>query len=63
MPGGVQLHSATFEEQGGRTLVRLNAVFQSVEDRDAQLQSGMEDGVNEGMERLDELLARLARMS
>ena len=58
-PGHVSLETATFEDHDGKTLVRTNAVFQSVEDRDAMIQSGMESGVNEGMERLDELLARL----
>ena len=60
-PGHVSLETLTFEERGGKTLVRLNDVFQSVEDRDAMVESGMEDGVNEGYERLDELLARLAQ--
>lgn len=58
-PGHVSLETLTLEEHGGRTLVRTNAVFQSVEDRDAMVESGMESGVNEGMEKLDELLARL----
>ncbi|HLZ68842.1 MAG TPA: SRPBCC family protein [Dehalococcoidia bacterium] len=60
MPGHVSLQTATFEERGGRTLLRANAVFQSVEDRDAMIEADMEGGVNEGMERLDELVARLA---
>ena len=34
------------------------AVYQSVEDRDGMVQSGMETGVNEGYEKLDELLAK-----
>lgn len=59
VPGHVALETLTFEEHGSSTLVRTNAVFQSVEDRDAMIQSGMEEGVNEGMERLDELVARL----
>ncbi len=59
-PGHVSLETATFEEHGSRTLLRTNAVYQSVEDRDAMVQSGMEDGVNDSMERLDELIARLA---
>lgn len=59
-PGHVSLDTATFEDLGGRTRVRVNSVFQSVEDRDAMVQSGMESGVTEGYERLDELLARLA---
>ena len=63
MPGHVSLETATFEERGGRTLLRQNAVFQSVEDRDGMVQSGMAEGVNDGMERLDELVARLAPVS
>ena len=59
-PGHVSLETLTFEERGDRTLMRQNAVYQSVEDRDAMIQSGMESGVNDSMERLDELIARLA---
>jgi len=59
-PGHISLETLTFEEHDGKTLVRTNAVFQSIADRDAMIESGMESGVNEGMERLDELLARLA---
>jgi uncharacterized protein YndB with AHSA1/START domain len=58
-PGHVSLESLTLEDRGGTTLVRMNDVFQSVEDRDAALAAGMETGINEGMERLDELLVRL----
>jgi uncharacterized protein YndB with AHSA1/START domain len=59
-PGHVSLGTITFEERGGKTLLRTNSVFQSVEDRDGMVQSGMERGVNDGMERLEELVARLA---
>jgi uncharacterized protein YndB with AHSA1/START domain len=59
-PGHVSLETATFEERDGKTLLRMNAVYQSVEDRDGHLQSGMEEGANESMERLEELVARLA---
>jgi uncharacterized protein YndB with AHSA1/START domain len=59
-PGHVSLETLTFEERGDRTLMRQNAVYQSVEDRDAMIRSGMESGVNDSMERLDELIARLA---
>jgi uncharacterized protein YndB with AHSA1/START domain len=58
-PGHVSLETLTLEEREGKTLVRTNDVFQSVEDRDAAVESGMESGINESMERLDELLARL----
>ena len=42
----------------GKTIITDNIVFQSVEDRDGMLQSGMESGQNESYERLDELLVR-----
>jgi uncharacterized protein YndB with AHSA1/START domain len=59
-PGHVSLDTAIFEEpREGRTRVRLTSVFQSVEDRDAMVASGMEQGIREGMDRLDELLARM----
>lgn len=62
-PGHVSLETVTFKEKDGKTEVHQNAVYQSLEDRDAMLQSGMEEGVNDSMERLDELLVlvRLAR--
>ncbi len=63
MPGHVSMETAIFEEHGGKTLLRLNAVFQSVEDRDGHVQSGMEEGVNDSMEGLAELVARLAPVS
>ena len=44
---------------GDRTRVVIQSVYQSVEDRDGMIQSGMEQGVNEGYERLDDLLARM----
>ena len=62
-PGRVSLESLTFEDRGGRTLLRARSVYQSVEDRDQMVESGMEVGINEGYERLDELIARLAPAS
>ena len=58
-PGHVSLETATFEPAGAGTVVRAVSVFQSVEDRDMMIASGMESGVNEGFERLDEILATL----
>jgi uncharacterized protein YndB with AHSA1/START domain len=63
MPGHVSLETITFEERGGRTLLDQNAIFQSVEDRVGMMQSDMETGVNDSMERLDELFAKLAPVS
>lgn len=59
-PGHVSLDKLVLEEHGGRTVIRLHSVYQSVADRDAMIESGMEGGVNEGFERLEELLASLA---
>jgi uncharacterized protein YndB with AHSA1/START domain len=59
-PGHVSLEKLTLEERNGRTVVRTHSVYQSVEDRDAMLNSGMADGMNDGYERLDELVMRLA---
>ena len=58
-PGHVSLDTATLEGADGRTVLRVNSVFQTVEDRDGMYESGMADGVNEGFERLDELLGKL----
>ncbi len=40
----------------GRTRLTAQSVFQSVTDRDGMIHAGMERGVNEGYERIDELL-------
>lgn len=57
--GHVTLETVRFEVlQNNRTKVTIQSVFQSVADRDTMKQSGMERGVNEGHERLDELLTR-----
>jgi hypothetical protein len=40
--------------------VVISSVYQSVEARDGHVQSGMASGVNESMERLDELIAKLS---
>jgi uncharacterized protein YndB with AHSA1/START domain len=58
MPGHVLLETITFEEQDGKTHMTDSSVFQSVADRDGMLQSGMESGAAESMDRLAEYLAR-----
>ena len=58
--GHVTLDSARLEKlPGNRTRITIQSVFQSVSDRDGMIQSGMERGVREGYERLDEILAGL----
>ena len=60
--GHVALQTAKFEAlPGGRTQFISQSVFQSVDDRDGMLRSGMERGVKQGFERLDEVLATLQR--
>lgn len=59
-PGHVSLDALTFEEHDGRTIARIHSVYQSVEARDANVAGGMADGMTEGYQRLDELIARLA---
>jgi uncharacterized protein YndB with AHSA1/START domain len=59
VPGHVSLESLTLTEQDGRTVVRTVSSFQSVEDRDGMIASGMESGVRQSDERMEELLAEL----
>jgi len=57
--GHVSLETATFEAlPGNRTRVTGSSIFQSIADRDMMLRSGMETGVREGYERLDEILEK-----
>lgn len=61
-PGHVSLDSMTLEElPGNRTRITIHTVFQSVADRDGMIRSGMERGVNDGYERLDELFEKLKK--
>jgi uncharacterized protein YndB with AHSA1/START domain len=60
VPGHVSLDKLALEDiGGGRTRAQIHSVYQSLEDRDGMVQAGMGDGVNEGFERLDELLAKM----
>ena len=61
-PGHVSLDSVQFIERDGRTIVRSHSVYQSVADRDAMVESGMGEGLDDGFKRLDELIARLKTM-
>lgn len=58
--GHVILETTRFEVlPGNRTRVTTQSVYQSVEDRDGMIASGMESGVVEGYERLDAILGNL----
>ncbi len=58
-PGHVSMETLSLTERGGRTLVRTISSFQTVQDRDAMIASGMERGVHDSDERMTDLLARL----
>ncbi|SFT63038.1 Uncharacterized conserved protein YndB, AHSA1/START domain [Geodermatophilus amargosae] len=59
MPDGVALEKLVLEDLGdGRTRLTTTSLCDSFADRDAMLASGMEVGVVQGYERLDEVLAR-----
>jgi uncharacterized protein YndB with AHSA1/START domain len=58
--GHVALETMKLEAlPGGRTRFTTKSVFQSLADRDGMLQSGMESGMNDGYDRLDELLEKM----
>ena len=58
MPDSVALEKLVLTDLGdGRTRLVATSLGDSFEDRDAMIASGMEVGIREGYERLDELLA------
>lgn len=60
--GHVILEVDRFEElPGSRTKLTSQSVFLSLADRDGMLQSGMEEGVNDSYDRLDELLEQMQK--
>ena len=59
VPDGVALERMQLVDLGdGRTRIESTSLCDSFEDRDAMIASGMESGIVEGYEKLDELLAR-----
>ena len=60
-PGHVSLGTVTFEDHDGKTTLTSTALFDSVEDRDGMLQSGMEEGAVETWDRLAEYLEDLKK--
>jgi uncharacterized protein YndB with AHSA1/START domain len=60
VPDGVALERMVLVDLGdGRTRIESTSLCDSFEGRDAMVASGMDTGVNEGYEKLDELLAGL----
>jgi uncharacterized protein YndB with AHSA1/START domain len=62
--GHVVLETSRFEElPGGRTRFTVQSVFQSVADRDGMVASGMEHGVVDSYEKLDDWLEKSVSFS
>ena len=62
--GHVILETMRFEAlPGGRTRLVGQSLYQSVADRDGMLQAGMEEGLNDSYERLEELMATLQKVA
>jgi uncharacterized protein YndB with AHSA1/START domain len=60
LPGHVSLETLRIEDLGdGRCRVHNSSVFLSTADRDGMRDNGMDRGVREGFERLDEVLESL----
>lgn len=59
MPGHVLVDTAKFDDLGKRTRLTIHSLFHTTEERDGMISAGMEVGLNEGYEALDELLAEL----
>jgi uncharacterized protein YndB with AHSA1/START domain len=58
MPGYVSVDSSEFVDLGGQTRIVTTSIFFRAEERDGMIESGMERGLNETYDRLDEVLAR-----
>jgi uncharacterized protein YndB with AHSA1/START domain len=59
MPGSESIGTLTFDEKDGQTTLTMHTLFQSKAHRDACLHSGMELGVQECFQKIDELVATL----
>lgn len=53
------INTVVFSEALGQTTITLTVLYPSKEARDAALQTGMKDGMDQGFARLDQLLATL----
>jgi uncharacterized protein YndB with AHSA1/START domain len=58
-PGHISVETMTLSEQQGRTTITVVSRFDSKEDRDGMLQSGMEAGASETYDRLEEYVVTL----
>ena len=63
MPGSISVDTMTLTEEDGKTTITTMSLFDSVEQRDGMLQSGMETGAAETYDRLAELLEKMQEES
>lgn len=61
MPGHGSTCTVTLDERGGKTFLTLCSVYQSKEDRDAVIVSGMEWGARLSYLQLDEVIDSLGQ--
>jgi uncharacterized protein YndB with AHSA1/START domain len=59
MPDAEALDTATFEEHDGRTTLTLLVEHQTKEHRDAHIASGMEDGLQDALDLLEQVAQSL----
>ena len=59
MPGYVSLEMIMLEEHAGRTTMTNTVAFHTTGDRDGMIDSGMESGASESMDKLADLLASM----
>ncbi len=60
MPDAEAMSTLTLTERGGRTTMTLLVTHQLPEHRDAHVNSGMEDGMQESMDYLEQVVGSLA---
>jgi uncharacterized protein YndB with AHSA1/START domain len=59
MPDAAAVSTATFAEQDGHTTLTILVEHSSQEHRDMHLSTGMEDGMNESLDHLEQVAASL----
>jgi uncharacterized protein YndB with AHSA1/START domain len=59
MPGHVLVETMTFTEADGKTTYNSISVFDSIEERDGMLSTGMAEGAAESCDRMAEFLATM----
>ncbi|HMJ04145.1 MAG TPA: SRPBCC family protein [Conexibacter sp.] len=60
IPGGESLNTLTLTEVDGRTTLAVHVQHRSKEDRDGHINSGMEGGMQESMDALEQVAISLA---